>query len=99
MRVASPFIEWAGTSLNLYRIIEPETWSKVVGRVNGANFGAIYLAMLLVPTKGTKIECGISRPEFDIAYRSIGYRDMVDDAAPEFSAFVPRECAIDGFKV
>lgn len=42
MRVASPFIEWAGTSLNLYRIIEPETWSKVVGRVNGANFGAIY---------------------------------------------------------
>lgn len=42
MRVASPFIEWAGSSLNLYRIIEPETWSKVVGRVNGANFGAIY---------------------------------------------------------
>ncbi len=42
MRVASPFIEWAGPSLNLYRIIEPETWSRVVGRVNGANFGAIY---------------------------------------------------------
>jgi predicted phosphoadenosine phosphosulfate sulfurtransferase len=42
MRVASPFIEWAGSSLNLYRVIEPETWSKVVGRVNGANFGAIY---------------------------------------------------------
>lgn len=42
MRVASPFIEWAGPALNLYRIIEPETWSRVVGRVNGANFGAIY---------------------------------------------------------
>lgn len=42
MRVASPFIEWAGPALNLYRIIEPEMWSRVVGRVNGANFGAIY---------------------------------------------------------
>lgn len=42
MRVASPFIEWAGPSLNMYRIIEPDTWSKVVGRVNGANFGSIY---------------------------------------------------------
>ena len=42
MRVASPFHDWAGPSLNLYRIIEPETWAKVVGRVNGANFGNIY---------------------------------------------------------
>jgi len=42
MRVASPFVEWGQKSLNYYRIIEPETWSRVVGRVNGANFGAIY---------------------------------------------------------
>lgn len=42
MRVASPFVEWAGASLEMYRRIEPQTWSKVVGRVNGANFGAIY---------------------------------------------------------
>ena len=42
MRVASPFHDWAAASLNLYRIIEPQTWAKVVGRVNGANFGNIY---------------------------------------------------------
>lgn len=42
MRVASPFNEWAAHSLNLYRIIEPQTWAKLVGRVQGANFGAIY---------------------------------------------------------
>lgn len=42
MRVASPFNEWATASLNLYRVIEPETWAKLVGRVKGANFGAIY---------------------------------------------------------
>lgn len=42
MRVASPFNEWAAQSLNLYRVIEPQTWAKLVGRVQGANFGAIY---------------------------------------------------------
>lgn len=42
MRVASPFIEWAGSELEMYRRIDPKTWTKMVGRVNGANFGAIY---------------------------------------------------------
>lgn len=42
MRVASPFNEWASQSLNLYRVIEPDIWAKLVGRVQGANFGAIY---------------------------------------------------------
>jgi predicted phosphoadenosine phosphosulfate sulfurtransferase len=42
MRVASPFIEWAAHSLNMYRVVEPQMWTKLVGRVHGANFGAIY---------------------------------------------------------
>lgn len=42
MRVASPFNEWAIASLNMYRVLEPKTWAKLVGRVKGANFGAIY---------------------------------------------------------
>ena len=42
MRVASPFNEYAKDSLNLYRVIEPQTWTKLVGRVQGANFAAIY---------------------------------------------------------
>ena len=42
MRVASPFNEWAIESLNLYRVIEPETWKRLVGRVKGVNFGAMY---------------------------------------------------------
>lgn len=42
MRVASPFNDYAAASLNLFRVIEPKTWTKLVGRVNGANFGAIY---------------------------------------------------------
>lgn len=42
MRVASPFNDYAKDSLNLYRILDPDVWTKLVGRVNGANFGAIY---------------------------------------------------------
>ena len=42
MRVASPFNDYAKDSLNLYRIIDPEIWTKLVGRVQGANFGAVY---------------------------------------------------------
>ncbi len=42
MRVASPFNDYAKDSLNLYRVIDPEIWAKLVGRVKGANFASIY---------------------------------------------------------
>ena len=42
MRVASPFNDYAKDSLHLYRVIDPEIWAKLIGRVRGANFGAIY---------------------------------------------------------
>jgi len=42
MRVASPFNDYAKDSLQLYRVLEPEMWTKLVGRVRGANFAAIY---------------------------------------------------------
>ncbi|XZL69727.1 DUF3440 domain-containing protein [Clostridium perfringens] len=42
MRVASPFNDYAKDALNLYRILEPKTWTKLVGRVQGVNFASIY---------------------------------------------------------
>lgn len=42
MRVASPFLSTAQESLKLYRIIEPNTWGKLISRVNGVNFTALY---------------------------------------------------------
>ncbi len=42
MRVASPFNDYSKDALNLYRVIDPEIWAKLVGRVRGANFGCIY---------------------------------------------------------
>lgn len=41
-RVASPFISTARESLQLYRAIDPDMWGKMICRVNGVNFTAIY---------------------------------------------------------
>ncbi len=42
MRVASPFNDYAKECLHLYRVLEPETWVRLLGRVKGTNFTAIY---------------------------------------------------------
>lgn len=42
MRVASPFNDYSKDSLNLYRVLDPEMWVRIVGRVRGANFTSIY---------------------------------------------------------
>lgn len=41
-RVASPFISEGIEALHLYQVIEPDTWGKLVGRVNGVNFAGLY---------------------------------------------------------
>lgn len=42
MRVASPFGGAQLSGINMYRVIEPTMWAKLLGRVSGANFAAIY---------------------------------------------------------
>lgn len=42
MRVASPFNDSAAESLKYYRVIDPNNWGKMIGRVNGVNFTCIY---------------------------------------------------------
>ena len=42
MRICQPYGDDQRKGLWLYQIIEPETWGKVVARVNGANQGALY---------------------------------------------------------
>lgn len=58
MRVASPFLGAAQETLNLYRIIEPQTWGRVLGRVNGANFTAIYGASKAMAFKNISLPQG-----------------------------------------
>jgi predicted phosphoadenosine phosphosulfate sulfurtransferase len=42
MRVASPFHLSGQDNLKLYKVIDPNSWGRMVGRVNGVNFTGIY---------------------------------------------------------
>jgi len=42
MRICQPYGDDQRIGLNMFRVIEPETWARVVNRVSGANFGNIY---------------------------------------------------------
>jgi predicted phosphoadenosine phosphosulfate sulfurtransferase len=43
MRICQPYGDDQRRNLWLFHIIEPETWARVVARVNGANGGALYI--------------------------------------------------------
>lgn len=42
MRICQPYGDDQRKGLWLFQVIEPETWARVVARVNGANQGALY---------------------------------------------------------
>jgi len=43
MRICQPYGDDQRRGLWLFHLIEPQTWSRVVARVNGANSGALYV--------------------------------------------------------
>ena len=43
MRICQPYGDDQRRGLWLFHLVEPETWGKVVARVNGANSGALYM--------------------------------------------------------
>ena len=58
MRVASPFNDCAQDSLKLYRVIDPDNWAKMIGRVNGVNFTGIYGGTTAMGWKSIKLPPG-----------------------------------------
>lgn len=58
MRVASPFNNCAIQALAVYKVVEPDTWAKLVGRVNGVNFAAIYGRTSAMGWKSVKLPQG-----------------------------------------
>ena len=51
MRVASPFNDYSRDALNLYRVIDPEIWVKLVGRVQGPICRNIWTDKRHLPTE------------------------------------------------
>ncbi|HBG42080.1 MAG TPA: phosphoadenosine phosphosulfate sulfurtransferase [Porphyromonadaceae bacterium] len=57
-RVASPFLLAAQESLHLYRAIDPDMWGKMICRVNGVNFTALYGQTNAVAKKKAALPAG-----------------------------------------
>jgi predicted phosphoadenosine phosphosulfate sulfurtransferase len=58
MRICQPFGDDQRIGLDLFRIIEPDTWAKVVNRVSGANFGNIYCGTKVLGYRSVKLPDG-----------------------------------------
>ena len=57
-RICQPYGDDQRKGLNLYRVIEPDTWAKVVNRVSGANFGNIYCGNRILGYRNVKLPPG-----------------------------------------
>ena len=58
MRVASPFNNCAMNVLKLYKVIDPNNWGKMTGRVNGVNFAGLYGGTTAMGWKSIKLPKG-----------------------------------------
>jgi predicted phosphoadenosine phosphosulfate sulfurtransferase len=68
-RICQPYGDDQRRGLWLYHVIEPATWSRVVTRVNGANFGAAHAR-----TSGNVLgRIKITKPD-DITWEQFAYR-------------------------
>ena len=74
MRVASPFHSSAKSSLCLYRVLDPDVWGKMVSRVNGVNFTALY---------GTTMKMGWKKIQKPRHFTWQEYTQFLLDSLPE----------------
>ncbi|MGB3988441.1 MAG: DUF3440 domain-containing protein [Minisyncoccales bacterium] len=58
MRICQPYGDDQRIGLNLFRVVEPETWARVVNRVSGANFGNIYAGNKILGYRRVKLPPG-----------------------------------------
>lgn len=78
-RICQPYGDDQRKGLWLFQIIEPETWAKIVARVNGANQGALY-----VQESGNVLGYrGITKPPH-LTWRQ--FADILLDSAPPKTA-------------
>ena len=63
-RICQPYGDDQRRGLDLFRKVEPETWAKVVNRVQGANFGNIYCGTHLLGNNKVILPPGMTWRKF-----------------------------------
>jgi predicted phosphoadenosine phosphosulfate sulfurtransferase len=77
MRICQPYGDDQRKGLDLFHECEPETWSKIVNRVSGANMGSIYRDDPLL---------GNRRPKLPKGHTWKSYVDMLLKSLPRYTA-------------
>ncbi|MDR1167590.1 MAG: DUF3440 domain-containing protein [Heliobacteriaceae bacterium] len=57
-RICQPYGDDQRIGLNLFKVIEPDVWAKVLNRVSGANFGNIYAGGKILGYRKVKLPPG-----------------------------------------
>ena len=72
MRICQPYGDDQRQSLSYFHEIEPETWNRVVARVHGANFGAVYSKTAILGRMKVVLPQGLTWKKYtDILLRSM----------------------------
>ena len=87
MRIDEPFGDTAKAGLNMFKIIEPKTWVKIVGRVAGANFGNIY-ANSTINTANYKLPKGHTWESFTYFLLDTLPKNSSDHYKEKFNKFI-----------
>jgi predicted phosphoadenosine phosphosulfate sulfurtransferase len=58
MRICEPFGDEQKAGLNMFKVIEPDTWVRLLDRVSGVNFGSIYCGTQLLGMRGANLPPG-----------------------------------------
>ncbi|MDD2315680.1 MAG: DUF3440 domain-containing protein [Proteiniphilum sp.] len=88
MRICQPYGDDQRIGLNLFRVIEPETWALVVNRVSGANFGNIYAGNKILGYRNVKLPPGHTWESYTKLLLATLPTEMRDNYIKHFKKFV-----------
>ena len=87
-RICQPYGDDQRIGLNLFRVIEPETWIKVVNRVSGANFGNIYAGNSILGYRKVSLPKGHSWRSYTKLLLSTLPTDVANNYKQKFIRFM-----------
>lgn len=87
-RICQPFGDDQRIGLNLFRVIEPDTWARVVNRVSGANFGNIYSGNSILGYRRVKVPHGHTWRSYTKLLLATLPKEIADNYKDRFIKFI-----------
>ncbi|MDR1124183.1 MAG: DUF3440 domain-containing protein [Elusimicrobiota bacterium] len=87
-RICQPYGDDQRIGLNLFRVIEPQTWAKTVNRVSGANFGNIYAGHSAMGYRNVKLPRGHTWKSYTKLLLATLPKETADNYKSKFIRFI-----------